>query len=216
MLRSIAFFSLFLAPALFVAGLSAAYAVDSADGRASALLPVERLIRVPMTRQATDYTCGVAALQSVLGYYGLEIREDNLSKDLKADPNEGTSYKQIADFARSQGFTVEIKTGLTLDDLKRQLDRKRPVICLIQAWPEKKVDFEKDWDDGHYVVAVGYDRSNVYFMDPSTLGNYTYIPAREFLKRWHDTDTHEKVVHFGMTISKPRPSYSPTAIRPLK
>jgi len=216
MLRKIEVLNLLLAPAIFVGGFSAAFALDSPEGRSSGLLPVERLIRVPLTRQSTDYTCGVAALQSVLGYYGLEIREDNLSQELKADPNEGTSYRRIADFARSKGFTVEIKTGLTLDDLKRLLDRKHPVICLIQAWPDKTVNFENDWDDGHYVVAVGYDRSNVYFMDPSTLGNYTYIPARQFLKRWHDTDTNEKLVHFGMTISKPVPRYNPAAIKPLE
>lgn len=29
---------------------------------------INKLIRVPLTRQATDYTCGAAALQSVFGY----------------------------------------------------------------------------------------------------------------------------------------------------
>jgi hypothetical protein len=34
---------------------------------------VKNLIRVPLIRQTRDYTCGVAALQSVLLYYGEEF-----------------------------------------------------------------------------------------------------------------------------------------------
>jgi len=43
-------------------------------------LPREGILRLPHTRQATNYTCGAAALQSVLAYYGDEFREDALAK----------------------------------------------------------------------------------------------------------------------------------------
>lgn len=32
---------------------------------------------------------------------------------------------------------------------------------------------------------IGYDLERFYFMDPSTLANYTYIPVQEFEDRWH-------------------------------
>ena len=66
-----------------------------------------------------------------------------------------------------------------------------------------------DWEDGHYVVAIGYDNKNIYLMDPSTLGNYTFIPIPEFLDRWHDQDpyTSEFLIHFGMVIDKGQPQY---------
>ncbi len=170
------------------------------------------LIRVPMTRQATDYTCGVAALQSVFMFFGDEVLESVLSKNLKADPKEGTAYQQIVRVAKSKGYAVEVFKNMTLDNLKGLIDKGKPVICLIQAWPERKVNYETDWEDGHYVVAIGYDKDNIFFMDPSTLGNYTFIPIKEFLTRWHDTDSKVKLEHFGMLIEKPKPAYKYGAI----
>jgi len=174
------------------------------------------LIKIPMTRQATDFTCGVAALQSVLMYFGDEILEAELCKDLKADPNEGTAYKEMMRLAKEKGYSVEVFTGMKIEDLKSLIDKGKPVICLVQAWPERQVDYANDWEDGHYAVAIGHDADNIFFMDPSTLGNYTYIPTREFLTRWHDTDTKVKLEHFGMVVEKPtKPTYNPDAIKKM-
>jgi len=64
---------------------------------------------------------------------------------------------------------------MTLNDIRNFIDNGIPVIVLIQAWAESLVDYSQDWEDGHYAVAIGYDRDTIYFMDPSTLGNYTYF-----------------------------------------
>jgi len=114
------------------------------------------------------------------------------------------------------GYTVSISKNMQVAELKHQLDLGLPVLCLIQAWPERQVDYQKDWDDGHYVVAVGYDETRIYFMDPSTLGNYTFIPNQEFIDRWHDTDGKERLVRFGMTISKDKPRFVADEIKPLQ
>lgn len=144
-------------------------------------------------------------MQSIL--YALDetddYSEDTLAKELKANPAEGTSYRAMADFAASKKYHVETKTGMTLEDLRRFLDDRTPVIVLIQAWADSPVDYSTDWADGHYAVAIGYDMENVYFMDPSSLGNYTYLPNREFLDRWHDEDKGEWLDHFGMIVTRP-------------
>ncbi len=178
-------------------------------------ISLDRLIRLPLTRQATDYTCGAAALQSVFAYFGDELREDQLARQLKTNPRAGTRYKEIARLCRARGFTVEIKTGMSAEDLKKWIDQRKPVICLIQAWPDKPVDFRTDWEDGHYVVAVGYDRDNIYFMDPCVIGNYGFIPTAEFLARWHDKDSQEKLVGFGMAVTRDKPVYKPEEIKPI-
>jgi predicted double-glycine peptidase len=143
----------------------------TSDGRSARM--VANLIPVPMTRQATDYTCGVAALQSILYYYGKEYREDQLAEKLRADSTRGTQYPKIVEFARSLGFRVDVQTHMTLEDLKKRIDERKPVIVLIQAWPDSPVDWSKDMKDGHYTIALGYDADHIYFMDPSTLGHYT-------------------------------------------
>lgn len=179
---------------------------------------IQNLIRIPLTRQVADYTCGVAALQSILYYYGQEFQEGDLVEKLGATPEEGTKYPRMVEFAQSLNFRVEVRTGMTLDELKRLIDEKKPVILLIQAWPDSTVDYAQDWDDGHYAIAIGYDRQNVYFMDPSTLGHYTFIPVREFLDRWHDTDSQTLLYQFGMVIWKD-PSgqvYNPDKIKRMR
>lgn len=164
------------------------------------------IIQVPLLRQSTDYTCGVTALQSILYYHGIEFREDRLAKLLGSDPIMGTAYRKMVSLADSLGFKITVKEKCSMDDLKFYLDKKEPVIVLIQAWTEQKnVDWKNDWEDGHYVVAIGYDKDKIYFMDPSTIGNYTYIPNEEFLNRWHDTDTKDTLRHFIMSIQKETP-----------
>lgn len=172
-------------------------------------------IRVPLCRQATDYTCGVAALQSILGYHLTDVRQDVLAKKVKADPQTGARYRQIEKYARKQGYTVTDYADMTIEDLETLLDAGNPVICLIQAWAKPGTDYANDWKDGHYVVAIGYDQNSVYFMDPSTLGNYTYIPIDEFLVRWHDGDSKRKYVHFGICLQKAGPLYNPEEVLPL-
>jgi predicted double-glycine peptidase len=174
---------------------------------------VANLISVPMTYQAYDYACGVAALQSILYYYGESFRHEELAEVLAPDPKTGTNYRKVAEFARSHGFQVDIHTHLPLEDLKKLIDARKPVMVLLQAWPESPVNWSESWDEGHYAVAIGYDENNIYFMDPSTIGHYTFIPILEFMDRWHDLDGGEKLIHFGMVITKQGPApYDPDII----
>jgi len=178
---------------------------------------VANLISVPLTYQSYDYTCGVSALQSVLYYYGKDFRHEDLAKALEPDPIKGTNYKRMVEFARSLGFRVDVLTHMSLEDLKKLIDDRRPVIVLIQAWPDSPVRWQETWSEGHYAVAIGYDVRNIYFMDPSILGHYTFIPIQEFLDRWHDMDDQVKLIHFGMVITGEGATiYNPDIIKRLE
>lgn len=178
-----------------------------------AALAKENLIQVPLTRQATDYTCGAAALQSMFGFFGEDLNEGELAKLLKTNDQEGTDYNEIVALAKQKGYSVQVFKDMKLKELKTQLDKKTPVLCLIQAWATKKVDYKNDWNDGHYVVAIGYDKHKIFFMDPSTLGNYTYIDQKSFLNRWHDKNSKEELNHFGLTIKKKHHKYKACQIK---
>ena len=178
---------------------------------------VVNLISVPLTYQSYDYTCGVSALQSVLYYYGKDFRHEDLAKALEPDPMKGTNYRRMVDFARSLGFRVDVLTNMALQDLKKLIDDRRPVIVSIQAWPDSPVQWRDTWSEGHYAVAIGYDVSNIYFMDPSIIGHYAYIPIQEFLDRWHDRDDREELIHFGMVITREGGTiYNPDVLKRLE
>lgn len=162
-------------------------------------------IPVPLVRQPDGHTCGVAALQSILHYFGHTVRFDRLATLLGADPEQGTNFQRMADYALEQGLDVTIRRDMTLEALCSFIDAGLPVIVALQAWGrDPDAGYADEWDDGHYVVVVGYDEHNLYFMDPSTLGNYTFIPVAEFLARWHDCyDNNGRSVrlnHFGMAF----------------
>ena len=170
-----------------------------------------KLIRIPLVRQATDYTCGVAAVQAVLGYYDVDVRENELYSELRPDTKMGTNTRNMVKSLRLRGFDVSVSTGAQLSELKKALDLGKPVIVAIQAWG-KKSDYSAEWEDGHFVVAIGYDSNNIYFMDPSTLGHYAYIPEPEFLTRWHDYEKEGKLIRFMLAASKNIPRYNPEKI----
>jgi predicted double-glycine peptidase len=84
-----------------------------------------------------------------------------------------------------------------------------PVILILQAWAEKtNVDWENDWIDGHYVVAIGFDEKNIYFEDPSSVLR-TYLSFEELKKRWHDADTNgKKYINYGIVAQAKKKGYN--------
>lgn len=174
-------------------------------------------IRTPLVRQPDGYSCGVAALQSVLHYYGVAVRFDTLAAALGADPEQGTNYQRMAIYAKTFGIDVTVHTAMTLEMLYAWVDDGVPVIVALQAWADGPASAYIDtWDDGHYAVVVGYDQNSIYFMDPSTLGHYAYIPTQEFLARWHDyyVEAGEtiRLYQFGMAFRGENVCFRPDQI----
>jgi predicted double-glycine peptidase len=67
---------------------------------------------------------------------------------------------------------------MLISDLENSIMRGRPVIVQIQAWGDEGTDYTNDFDDGHYVVAIGFDENYLYFEDPWIIGNIAYIPKK--------------------------------------
>ncbi|MDD5126927.1 MAG: cysteine peptidase family C39 domain-containing protein [Dehalococcoidales bacterium] len=161
------------------------------------------IIDMPSGRQTYDYDCGAKSLQLVLAYYGIDIREDALIKELVCD-RYGTLAKNMAALAKRYGFRVTARSGVSLAALKKYLDDKRPVIVLVQAWAERDMtleDWEKANDHGHYVIVIGYQGGKIVFEDPSSFPR-TWMTEEEFLARWHYVDirTRRKMNRFAIVL----------------
>jgi predicted double-glycine peptidase len=166
----------------------------------------DHYLNVPIMRQATAYSCGPAALLSVLYYWRVDqdSSEDDLYAVTGATPADGTEPEGLVRGARSHGLQAEYyRDGeYNLGRLQRALRRGDTVIVGYQAWimdrghgrvppPEPAAPephWPGRWDDGHYSVVVGLDASNIYLMDPSAGVGYGYMPVGEFLTRWHDVE----------------------------
>jgi predicted double-glycine peptidase len=142
---------------------------------------------VPDVRQSTGYTCGAAALQAVLAYWGVSEREDRLAARLRSTPEAGTHPLDIVRVARELGLEADLREGLALSDLEAALSSGTTAIVDLQAWRDRDdLPWTETWDDGHYIVLLGMDAQYLYFEDPSLLGRRGLIPRAEFVDRWHD------------------------------
>lgn len=168
------------------------------------------VLTFPETRQATVFSCGASAVQSVLYYYGIEKREDELAEFLGTSEEEGTPVEPILKFFRDCGLRVDAGV-MTLDEIKGWIDQEVPVILLVQAWSDdESCDYEEALDEGHYVVAIGYEDDRIIFDDPSLLGNRGFMTFDELETRWHDIDKDDEVLdHYGIAAWGRPPAYDP-------
>lgn len=183
----------------------------------------KKLIKLPRFRQSTNYGCGVACVNSLLRYANddFDISPGDLEKALHSNPDTGTKWNNMVNYlnavrldkSKHRYFTAEKREGMTIKDLMHEIAQNHPVICAIQAWnwdPDTEdytmdLDYTNDWESGHWAIAIGYDDDNIFFMDPSTAANYTYIPKNKLMARWHDYNVDDNnqrydVVQCGIVV----------------
>ncbi|MFH0963162.1 MAG: cysteine peptidase family C39 domain-containing protein [Planctomycetota bacterium] len=167
------------------------------------------MIDLHIGRQTFDFDCGAKALQTVLAYYGLEVREDELMKELGTG-EDGTPVENAIAVAKAKGFRVEAGEHWTILDVKRHVDEGDPVIVLLQAWAERFMtvrDWRTDYEDGHYAIVIGHAKGVLLFEDPASFRR-TWLREYEFLSRWHDKDpkSDRKFEQFGMVLLGKEPA----------
>jgi ABC-type bacteriocin/lantibiotic exporter with double-glycine peptidase domain len=167
-----------------------------------------KVLEFPLQRQVYDYDCGIAALQSILGYYGYDVSEGELLNLLKIS-NEGTDPDTIIRGADEFDLKGELIENTTIEKIKELINQKSPVICLVQAWTDKEnINWKKEWEAGHYVVAIGYNEKGLIFSDPSSMFK-TFLTYSEFQDRWHDVsiDYQKKYLNSIIVITGEKPEF---------
>ena len=165
------------------------------------------------TRQTTEYSCGASALQTVMSFWGRDVDETELMRLLGTTPEEGTHPEDIVRVARSQGLDAELRSNLTLEEVKRVTDQGHPVIVLGQAWrsqAEAGTSFADDWDSGHWFIVLAIDEEYVYIEDPYVRMGKGFVPRATFEELWHNVMggdlTKPKQVRMGIFIRGDRPA----------
>lgn len=178
------------------------------------------LFSMPDTRQSTEYSCGAAAMQAVLGYWGRDIGEEDVREMLNTNEVSGTYPDDIIRVAKALGLKAEYKENMSMADLENYVAEGIPVIVDCQAWrsvSQYNESWADTWNNGHWLVVIGIDENNVTLEDPYILGDRGFMSREEFLARWHnvrgldETDTG-KQIHMGIAIRGERP-YSTSGFR---
>ncbi len=168
-------------------------------------------IALPDTTQMTGYSCGPSCLQSVCHFYGLGKEDEwEFVRDMKFNHKYGSHPFQIKKLAQKYGLKCREFQPMTMAQLKRTLQNRKPVMLMIQAWGKEKgkkgyrKNYRGVWDEGHWIVAIGYDREGIFFEDPSLQAVRGFLTYPELEERWHDTGPHRKhIEHYGLVLWNP-------------
>ena len=157
-----------------------------------------KIIEYPETRQVFNFDCGANALVSVLVFAGLEEREDRVAM-LAGTTKAGTNTEGILRVLRYYGLPFRARQRMRADDLRRAIDAGHPTLVTLQAYRESNRPYRELWDDGHWVVAIGYDKHRIYYEDPSAF-HRTWLADEELRQRWHDVDQGRRIHQWGCTV----------------
>jgi predicted double-glycine peptidase len=156
-------------------------------------------IPIPSIKQQTPTSCGSAVTQSICRHFGVGPKSQKEYADALDTDKGGTAPEDIVKFLRKLGLKAEAIEKMSVDKLIDNIEKGSPVICAVQAHATK-VRYEKG-TAGHYVVAIGHDDGKVHFSDPMT-GGMAFLPTKEFVERWHDTDKHgNEYRRLGIVVS---------------
>jgi ABC-type bacteriocin/lantibiotic exporter with double-glycine peptidase domain len=162
-----------------------------------------KILQFPRARQFCSYDCWASAFQAILAYYDIDVKWRTVIKRVKTT-KKWTNIEDIIAVAESYGLQYISKT-MTITEIKSYINKEIPVLVVLQARTLKNnINRETDWDDGHYVIAIGYDDDNLYFEDP---GNFkrTFLWYDEFKKRWHDIGKNGNIYdHHGIAFFWPK------------
>jgi uncharacterized protein YvpB len=123
----------------------------------------------------------------------------------------GTGLAGVAKVLEYYGLDFKMSLPISIEELKLFIDEGYPILIALQAYKEGDLPYAECWDDGHYVVAIGYDEENIYFEDPSSYKR-TKLSFIELLERWHDMEFNgTKLIQWGCVV-KGTPQYHPNDI----
>jgi len=103
---------------------------------------------VPFIRQDSQF-CGPASLASVMTFHGVPEDQNTIGAAVYSEKLQGALITDLEKYARQKRFETKSGRG-TVEELKAEMDRKRPVIVLVDLgfWVVSKP---------HYLVVFGYD-----------------------------------------------------------
>lgn len=134
---------------------------------------------MPLVHQ-TYNACGPASISQVLGYYGLNVSQADISRVTRASETSYMSAQAIVNFAPLVGMEARLYAGGSLSTVRAAIKNGLPLIALQSHIPQAGKVIP------HWRVIMGYDDSAqlVYLMDP--LLGYVTIGYADFNRVWAD------------------------------
>lgn len=163
------------------------------------LTEIKLIKNFPLIQQSYNYDCGPTCIQMILKFNDIILSKTDIIKQINPDniKEDGVHPKEIVNFLKKYNIKSKIRKNQTIEDLKHLIDDNKPVICVLQAYGSKMQNYKNNYDNGHYVILIGYDKNKLIFADPSSK-DYVYLTYTQMNNRWHDKDKNN--VYFDNTL----------------
>jgi ABC-type bacteriocin/lantibiotic exporter with double-glycine peptidase domain len=138
-------------------------------------------LKVPYFRQEKWFTCGPVCLRMIFAYFGIDVTEKAL-ETICETTELGTIPTKISTGAANLGVEAIATKNADLEDLRRNLEDRIPVIVLI----DPSYIYGGIAGFGHFVVVVGIENGEVIYHDPDVSeGKFLRSEMRKFLSAWN-------------------------------
>lgn len=131
----------------------------------------------PYSKQETDYYCGPAVVQMLLGHVGIIFTQEQLAKELGTIPLVGTTADAIVALLTLHGMTAKRHNNASVADIRTTLHSGDFAI----------IGYIEEGGDPHYALATAVSDTTITLSDPWFGENHT-LPLAEFEERWRDNE----------------------------
>ncbi len=137
--------------------------------------------KVPYFRQEKWFTCGPACLRMIFAYLGIDVTEKVLETTCETT-ELGTIPTQISTGAAKLGVESIATKNADLEDIRRNLEDRLPVIVLI----DPSYIYGGIAGFGHFIVVLGVEEGEVIYHDPDVSdGEFRRCEIEKFLNAWN-------------------------------
>lgn len=130
---------------------------------------------VPFVKQK-DKFCGPAAMASVMNFYGQDVSQDQIAKEVYSPELKGALISDMENFARKMGYKASTVNG-DENTLISLVDEGIPSIILVDLgiWVVSVP---------HYYLVYGYNRSKETFIINTGFTRNKEIEFKDLDKEW--------------------------------
>jgi predicted double-glycine peptidase len=153
---------------------------------------------VPVVKQRTTYTCGVACLRSALTFFDLPTPgEAEIVESIGVDPKIGAEPSELIAAGEALGLEAQVLKKSSVEQIADAKEHGAFIVLLIQFFD----DPAEDYDEGHYVAFQEANDDGVSVMDPARgeAGMRT-LSEEEFVARWHGVWEDGEKVNRGAIV----------------
>lgn len=133
---------------------------------------------VPFVEQKDDF-CGPASLAMVMNFYGVNVSQEEIAKEIYSPELKGTLSMELVLYPIKKGFEAEMYNG-NLDDLKQKVRAMFPLIVSVKE--------REDTDRTHYMVVWGYDDISKQIIAHSGRKERVVMGYDAFIEIWKSAD----------------------------